>query len=70
MQRSVGTCACRVIPDQITRRSVVGLNKCDFTAYEILGLFGPLVFSVFLPHMTICLVLGPLAFDLPKCQEP
>ena len=35
--------------------------------HDILAFFGPLVFSVFLPHMTFSPFLGPplLSIDLP-----
>ena len=45
-----------------------GLNKCDFTPYEILVFWVFPIFSVFLHHNANCFVLSPLAFDLPKCQ--
>ena len=50
----------------------VGLNKCSFTPYDILGFFGPPVFSCFLCVFTPCIILvffGFQAIDLPQCQE-
>ena len=46
----------------------VGLNKCDFTLMKVWPFLGPCFLGVF-NHMTICLVLGPLAFDLQNVKD-
>ena len=57
-------------PPQFSFFLLGGLEQVRFYPFQKFWPFlGLPVFSVVLPHMTICLVLGALSFDCKKCQE-